>query len=55
MAVLFPVVFPVELLEELLVELLEELLDDEAPAAIVELDAGSEGAAVSLSGTVTIT
>jgi len=48
--VLLPVEFPVVLLVELLVE----LLDDEAPLAIVEFDAGSEGAVVFSSATVTI-
>jgi len=48
--VLLPVEFPVVLL----VELLDVLLDDEAPLAIVEFDAGSEGAVVFSSGTVTI-
>lgn len=46
-----PVLFPVPLAVTLLVK----LLDVEAPPAIVELEAGSAGAAVSFSGTVTIT
>ena len=44
--------FPVELEVPLPVELLVELLAVEAPPAMVELEAGSEGEVVSFSGIV---